>query len=308
MTGNIQEFDYSVDVMRALLWQYNEATRLQKLLELKQLWYTANQTEFWQDWRVNVFDLRTANEFGLSVWAIILDVPLSFEAPASDVNKIGWGFGTQRKNFNNGNFKRHVGGGVTLTLEQKRLVLRLRYFQLTNSGNAPDINTFMRSLFLPDYGAIYVRDNKDMTITYVLSFEPPSQLKLLLDEFDLWPRPNGVGFGYLAEAAITFGLYPIRAQYDNYGVTGTIGNGVLRVALQDYVSYDVDTYGVTGTIGDGTLISNGVPIDYVSYDVDTYAVTGTIGTGTLAVTLIDYVSYDADTYAVTGTIGTGTLV
>ena len=33
---NIQEFDFSVDILQALLWQYNDATKLQALLQKKQ--------------------------------------------------------------------------------------------------------------------------------------------------------------------------------------------------------------------------------------------------------------------------------
>jgi hypothetical protein len=213
--STIQEVDASVDVMKSLLWHYNDAVRLQKIVQLKQLWYNSNQSSFWGDWIRDVFDLRTANDFGLSVWAIILDVPLSFSAPPSDVSKIGWGFGPQRKNFSNGNFKRRSGGGVSLTLEQKRIVLRLRYFQLTTSGNVLQINKFLLYLFGETDGLVYVRDNRNMTCTYIFSFFPPSQLQLLLDEFDLMPRPAGVAFDYTTDLLDAFGYGEFRANYDN---------------------------------------------------------------------------------------------
>ena len=197
--SNIQDFDFSVDLLRNILWQYNDAPNLNSLITQKQNWYDVNHTQFWNDWITNVFDLRTANEFGLSLCAIILDVPLSFTAQASSTTKIGWGFGSHRKNFERGNFVRAYSGSVGLSTEQKRIVLQLRYFQLTNSGNAVDINRFLLGVFGQNYGQIYVRDNLDMSITYMLSFTPPSKLKLILDKFDLWPRPNGVGFGYTTE-------------------------------------------------------------------------------------------------------------
>ena len=76
MAATIQEFDFSVDLLQAILWQYNNATSLQSLLNSEQAWVIENQTEFWENWLRDVFDLRTANEFGLSVWSIILGIPL----------------------------------------------------------------------------------------------------------------------------------------------------------------------------------------------------------------------------------------
>ena len=47
---NIQQFDYSVDVLNVVLWQYNEAKNLLSLLNDKQAWLDVNQTAFWENW------------------------------------------------------------------------------------------------------------------------------------------------------------------------------------------------------------------------------------------------------------------
>ena len=80
-TVDIQSFDFSVNLLQALLWEYNEASNLQSILTQKQAWYNTNQSNFWNNWIVNVFDMRTANEFGLTVWSIILDLPLFYSQP-----------------------------------------------------------------------------------------------------------------------------------------------------------------------------------------------------------------------------------
>jgi hypothetical protein len=72
---DIQQFDFSVNLLQALLWQYNGATNLQGLLEAKYNWYYTNQSQFWNDWIGNVFNLATADDFGLAVWSIILGQP-----------------------------------------------------------------------------------------------------------------------------------------------------------------------------------------------------------------------------------------
>lgn len=192
--SQIQALDFSVDLMRALLWQYNDAARLEALVRQKQQWYDANQSAFWSDWVADVFDLRTANDFGLSVWAIILDIPLVVASAVDPVDKPIWGFGQYRENFTNGNFASISSS--SLSTEQKRLVLRLRYFQLVNDGAVTEINAFFAYLFAP-LGPAYVKDGYDMRARYVFEFPMPSALEVVLTEFDLLPRPAGVKVDYV---------------------------------------------------------------------------------------------------------------
>lgn len=192
--SQIQAFDFSVDLLRALLWQYNDAARLEGLLQQKQDWYNANQKAFWEDWARDVFDLRTANDFGLGVWAIILDIPLAVASAVDPSDKPIWGFGQYRENFTNGNFASISNSA--LSTEQKRLVLRLRYFQLVTTGAVPEINAFFAYLFEP-LGRAYVKDGYDMRARYVFEFPLPSALEMVLTEYDLLPRPAGVKIDYV---------------------------------------------------------------------------------------------------------------
>ena len=97
--GDIQQFDFTVNLLQALLWQYNGALNLQGLLEAKQNWYNVNQTAFWQNWYYNVFNLETADQFGLVVWSIILGFPVYVNNPAQDVPIFGFD-GSGGVNFN----------------------------------------------------------------------------------------------------------------------------------------------------------------------------------------------------------------
>ncbi len=169
--ATIQTFDYSVDVLAAMLWQYNSAPNLLSLLSQKQAWYDENQTAFWTDWETNVFDLNTADQFGLTIWAIILDIPIIVViTPPS--NTIGFGWGPLHRNFTHGNF-RATAGGQELTVEQARTVLKMRYYQITSRGTIPEINQFMNRLF-GDMGPVYVVDNLNMSMTYIFEFNIPS--------------------------------------------------------------------------------------------------------------------------------------
>lgn len=194
MTDTIQTYDLLVNATRAILWQYNEAVRLQQIVETEQEWYNVNQTQFWEDWYDNVFNLITANDFGCQVWSIILDIPLIVvkEEPPSPIPP--WGF-ENHYNYDNSNFAPAADGVQTLTLEQARTVLRMRYFQITSKGAVPETNFFLKTLF-GELGDCYVVDNGDMSIEYVFDFVMPAKLRYIFQNYDILPRPAGVAVTY----------------------------------------------------------------------------------------------------------------
>lgn len=214
----IQQTDFSVDALQALLWQYNDASRLQSLLESKQAWYDANASAFWSDWYRDVFDLRTANDFGLTVWAIILDLPLAVDFPPSPGGYPAFGFGSAFRNFGRGNFGRTESQNIPLTLEQKRLALRLRYFQLTTNGTVFAINRFIGELFA-DYGRCFVQVTGTMQYRYVFAFEVTSAMRFIFNQFDLLPRPAGVGVEWISSTAPHWGFGQNRYNFNrgNFG-------------------------------------------------------------------------------------------
>lgn len=212
--STVQEFDFNVNLLKALLWQHDNAEGLKTLVQKKQEWYEENQTEFWDNWYRNVFDLDTANDFGLSVWARILNIPLEVRIEA-DVSKDAFGFGVNHQNFENGNFARGQSGEVGLTTEQRRLVLKMRYFQLVSRGAIPETNEWLAGLF-GDQGTVFVVDSNDMTFaTYFFTFEPDSQLRFVLEKYDLLPRPAGVGVKYLVQVKPSFGFGVNHLNFEN---------------------------------------------------------------------------------------------
>lgn len=88
---------YNTDVTRALRWLYNEAPNIQSIINAKQSWYIRNHWQFWTNWEKTVFDIRTANSFGLKVWCVILGVPPSlFDFAPLDK---AWAYGALRENY-----------------------------------------------------------------------------------------------------------------------------------------------------------------------------------------------------------------
>lgn len=208
----IQAFDYSVNLLRALLWQYNEAERLEALVRAKQAWYDENQTQFFTNWYDDVFNLQTANDFGLAVWAIILGLPLAV-APNDSSEQNIWGFAADCENFNNGNFAA-TGSTIILTPEQKRLVLRLRYFQLTTRHSVTQANEILKAVF--GEGQVYVSDSLLMKIRYVFTTVPDPQVQFILTNYDLLPRPAGVKADYVVIGdADGFGFGAFHENFNN---------------------------------------------------------------------------------------------
>lgn len=179
----VQQFDYSVDVLQSLIWQYNEATALQSLIEAKQTWSDTNWRDFWDNWYRDVFDLRTANDFGCTVWAKILGVQFTLPQDIPTVVRMFDGAQT----FDNAGFG--GGGQIALTTEQKRTILQLRYRQMTSNGSINDVY-FAVAQILSGGGVI---DNLDMSLTLTLADYPDAYTLYILDNYEfVIPRPAGV--------------------------------------------------------------------------------------------------------------------
>ena len=160
------------DILQALKWMHDAAPNTTSLITLKRDWYDKFNTQFWVDWQQFVFNLDTANNFGLMVWCIILGVPSQlFGLYPPDG---AWAYGSDRQNFvgtgpapydsEGGNF---YGGGefTLLTAEEIRWALKLRYAALVSNGRIEYINRMLNWIFNKgepwDYGSgkyVYVTD------------------------------------------------------------------------------------------------------------------------------------------------------
>lgn len=201
--STIQQIDTNANLLRAILWQYEGAENLRQIVEAEQSWFDGAQVEFWDSWIRDVFNFNTANDFGLAVWSRILDIDLGVDVSASP-DEPCFGFGQYNENFENGNFSRVRGGTISLTTDQKRLVIRLRYAQLTTRPTVPNINRILSDVFADFGGSAYVTDNQDMTIDYQFNFLIPSSLRFILEKYDLLLRPSTVGYTYTETNVLVF--------------------------------------------------------------------------------------------------------
>lgn len=187
-----RELDLNVNLLRSILWQYENAEGLKALVIGQQEWINENHTDFWNDWIRDVFNLKTANEFGLAVWSRILNVPLTIEREENldDV----FGFGAEHENFNNGGFGTAAGAIDNVSVDQARKMLLSRYLTLTCAPTAPNINMILEVLF--GEGAAYVVDSLDMRYTYTFNGELDYRARELIKNVDFLPKPSAVGVDF----------------------------------------------------------------------------------------------------------------
>lgn len=203
----------NVNLLRSILWQYENADKLKALVIGQQEWINENHTKFWNDWIRDVFNLRTANAFGLTVWARILNVSLTIEREEnlSDV----FGFGTEHENFNNGNFGVAAGAIDNVSVEQARKILLSRYFTLTYAPTVSNINMILEVIF--GKRAAYVADALNMGTTYILTNEPDYRSRELLKTHSFISVPAAVSASYTTIPVTGFGFGENNLNFENGG-------------------------------------------------------------------------------------------
>lgn len=163
---------FKIDLKKCIIWQYDKASKLNSLITQKQSWYTKYVTNFIRDFFWNIFNIDTANEFGLTIWGKMLGL---------DRNVVFIG-----------------GESHYLTTEQYRFLLKgqILKFNMRNVS-VSEINKYLRVIFnLEDNSQAFVRDNFDMSITYVITKDMgllQEEITQLLNYYDFLPRPAGVG-------------------------------------------------------------------------------------------------------------------
>ena len=161
----MSDYECTIDILDAIDWQRANAPAFVALAKKKQGWYEQNHCKFWNDWSKDVFSLDTANEFGLSVWSRILDVPLFGEDLPTDLP-------------------------ITLTIEQKRIMLKLKAFICSMSSSTYEINRKLKEVF----GGVKLiaLDNANMSYYYYIFDDEIADFIQTLVKYNLLPAPNSV--------------------------------------------------------------------------------------------------------------------
>ena len=199
-------YNCEINLLTALDWQRSAADVVQQFFKNDQAWMQKNHCDFWNDWARDVFTLSTANDFGLSVWSIILDEDVFGFSIGSPEDYPNWGFGVDDENFYDGSFAGENSTTYEFTTEQKRIILQLKAFKvLAMGGPIIQTNTAMANIF--GTGVILAFDNFDMSYVYQLLDSNISDFIVEINKRDLLPRPIGIEISEIRIIkAATFGF------------------------------------------------------------------------------------------------------
>lgn len=189
----------TTNMLGGISWRFDQSTNLITLIKAKQNWYAQNQDAFWNNWYTKVFNLPTVENFGMSVWAFILNLPLSALGLRDKFPY--WAFGVTRDNFvdtgqtppnpSGGNFPPVADNGGIVTPREKIAALRLKYYTHISPRSIEAINNMLSDVF-KDFGSCWVLDNEDMSMTYVFNFPISSYFHDAMINYRLLPKPAGV--------------------------------------------------------------------------------------------------------------------
>ncbi|GAA3686239.1 MULTISPECIES: DUF2612 domain-containing protein [Acetobacter] len=182
-------------VQQTFLSQYANAPRMQALVAgWNQMLDPAALIDQWYS---QVWNLHTAQGYGLDVWGRIVGVSrvLSLSAQsylgfyeASDLTEEG---------FANAPWYRGVEATSNYRLSDDgyRQLIYARALANISGGSVFEINQILTTLFAGQ-GDAYVRDNNDMSMTYVFSFVPTAVQVSIIQNSGVLPRPAGVSVSY----------------------------------------------------------------------------------------------------------------
>lgn len=140
----------------------------------------------------NIWNIDTAQGYGLDVWGRIVGVSRVIQLPGSEPY-FGFDEATDAYTFNEGIFYR--GADLTTNFElsdtaYRRLILAKALANICD-GSIPAINQILINLF-SDYGNCYVTDGGDMTMTYTFGASLSPVDFAIVAQTGVLPRPAGV--------------------------------------------------------------------------------------------------------------------
>ncbi len=194
------QYDPVIDVLKSLMWG-DVGSHIEKIGLVKQALVDEYHTEFWNNFLVDVFNFNTANSFGLSVWARILDVPLYL---SSEARTEAFGFNGGQP-FGQAAFNVVSGTPIAVSLEEQRQMIKLKYFIMTNRLSIPSINAGFAWVF--GAGNVTVESNHNMTMTITVFNESISEYFInYLSTLDLLLIPAAVDYNIVYKYITPFGF------------------------------------------------------------------------------------------------------
>lgn len=191
--GTISPFDF----WQTVISQYANSPIITTMIEnfFEYLDMTADIDDFFD----KVFNIDTAQGYGLDVWGRILGISRVIQVPGSDVY---FGFeealpdaeGFGQAPFFSG---QPVTTNFSLSDDAYRLLLLAKAAANITDGSVASLNRLLLTLF-PGRGNAYVTDGLDMTMTYTFEFALTAPELAIVTNSGVLPRPAGVSVSIVA--------------------------------------------------------------------------------------------------------------
>jgi Protein of unknown function (DUF2612)/PASTA domain len=194
------------DVDATVISQYANSPTIIRLVE-NMAEYMDPRTNFEQFYNF-VWNVDTAKGFGLDIWGRIVGVTRLLQLGSS-----GQPFGFENadipfdwQNFGGGTFfTGGSGNSVILADDPFRVLILTKALANITATTSQALNKLLRNLF-PGRGVCFVRDNLDMTMTYVFKFTLTPIEFAILTQSGVMPHPAGVGFNVVVIPPAVFGF------------------------------------------------------------------------------------------------------
>lgn len=140
----------------------------------------------------NIYNLNTATGDALDAWGLLLRFPRYIDDGSNGV--------------------------LRLDDAQYSTVLKIVYSTLTIEPTIPNLNHVMAVIFGLENNSVYVVDDLEMGfITYVFVTNLPAWMARVFYDYDILPRPMGVGVSIREEASQIFGFEGQATDDNNIG-------------------------------------------------------------------------------------------
>jgi len=222
-SNGIMRTDHRADIGIALLWQYQNATRLKGLIESKQSWLDDKHRQFWEDWTIYIFGALSLDAETSRHLSDISDPdnpaynPQSPDYPTAQL----WIFGLSvwGKILNLSRTYMDGGTKVQISTMMYFVLLKGELLKQHMGSSIPEINRWLKLVF-GSFGNAYVVDNGNMTFYIVIDFEMSESDYNMLTGLNLVPRPAGVGVSLLN---VNYNLKLYAEEFDGeYGSKDTL--------------------------------------------------------------------------------------
>ncbi len=156
-----------------------------------------DQTQNIDNFYSMIWNIQTAQGYGLDVWGRIVGVIRTIQLPLAPTTYFGFEEAGSWLGFDPAAGGIFFGGGAVtsnfnLSDDQFRLLILAKAAGNISDGSIESINNILLNLF-PGRGDCYVIDNQDMTMEYFFTFQLTDVEQAIIAQSNVLPRPVGVG-------------------------------------------------------------------------------------------------------------------